>query len=317
MTSFKWPAAVPAAGSVTWGTIGGTLSNQSDLAAALAAKAPSATPTLTGTVTITDGATDPVLLVKSGAFSGARFTQDSGTGHAKIEVLDVTRDLNLLPGSTSGIIRVGYLGGSGGFQAYTSLPYSIIAGFVGANTDNTHSLGTDETGAFVNGNRWKDGFFGTSLRAPLFSYADINSGSAAQAVTVRGANNAGAGAGGNLSLSGGTSGSGATGIATIDSAQGNAYQFDTPAAAGTVTIGSRVSVSVIDPAGTIASLTITLPASPQDKQRIRVGSSQIVTVLTVNAAGAETVKDPVTSLAAGGTFEYIYRSANTTWYKIG
>lgn len=101
-----------------------------------------------------------------------------------------------------------------------------------------------------------------------------------------------------------------------DASAGNTYQFATPSTGGTVSI-NNLSVVVVDPAGTLATLTVVLPASPVDTQRVRLGTSQIITALTLSPAAAETVKNAPSSLTAGGSFEYIYRSANTTWYKIG
>jgi hypothetical protein len=71
----------------------------------------------------------------------------------------------------------------------------------------------------------------------------------------------------------------------------------------------------IDPAGTLATGTVTLPAAPSDAQRVRFSTTQTITTLTVSAGGAQTVMNAPTTLAAGAGIGYIYDAANTTWYR--
>jgi hypothetical protein len=77
------------------------------------------------------------------------------------------------------------------------------------------------------------------------------------------------------------------------------------------------SVTILDPAGTLATGTLTMPATPSDGMRQRVSSSQTVTALTVSPGAGQTVKNAPTTLSAGTSFEYEYNAANTTWYRIG
>jgi hypothetical protein len=134
-------------------------------------------------------------------------------------------------------------------------------------------------------------------------------------VAIRGGETASTERGGDLILEGGGS-AGVQGLVITNSALGTAYQYAEPVAAGTVTIGN-FSILIMNPAGTLATLTVTLPATPVDKQRIRFSSSEIITALTLNAAGAETVKNAVTALTAGGFAEYAYRETGTTWFRVG
>jgi hypothetical protein len=191
-------------GGTAWGTITGTLSNQTDLQNALNTKANTNSPTFT-----------PMITVQAGAFSGVILQQNSVSGLVKLMVNDATANLQLLPGGTSGVIFLGYLGGAGGIQAYTSIPLTLAGGNLSsADGDNVRGFGTDSTGALVTGNRWKDGLFGTSLRAPLHSDLDNTAADATAGgtVTVRGGNKtAGTGNGGDLNLQGGTSSGGAPG----------------------------------------------------------------------------------------------------------
>ena len=75
--------------------------------------------------------------------------------------------------------------------------------------------------------------------------------------------------------------------------------------------------AILTPAGTIATLTIVLPAVANlvDGQEILVTSSQIVTALTLNLNGA-TSADGVTAMTANGQFKLKYNLQTTSWYKV-
>lgn len=94
-------------------------------------------------------------------------------------------------------------------------------------------------------------------------------------------------------------------------------QAATPTAGGTVTISdSNYDTTVIlTPAGTLATLTVVLPAAPFNGQRVLITSTQIVTALTLDDGAANT-SGATTALAVNTAVEYVYRASNTTWYKI-
>jgi hypothetical protein len=93
------------------------------------------------------------------------------------------------------------------------------------------------------------------------------------------------------------------------------YDYQVLTTAFTYTFAAGTQVLVINPAGTLATGTITMPASPADGMTIRFSSSQIITALTVSANTGQSIVSAVTTLAAGGGAAYIYRLANTTWYR--
>lgn len=72
------------------------------------------------------------------------------------------------------------------------------------------------------------------------------------------------------------------------------------------------------PGGTLATLTITLPAdeNASDGQEILVTSTEAITALTVNGNGA-TVNGAPTGLTADGFFKLRYNSLDTAWYRVG
>lgn len=93
------------------------------------------------------------------------------------------------------------------------------------------------------------------------------------------------------------------------------YSYQAPATGFSITIANNITSLILDPAGTLATGTIAMPATPIDGQIVRASSSQIITTLTVAASAGQSIKNAPTTLAAGDTFAYIYRSTNTTWYR--
>lgn len=91
------------------------------------------------------------------------------------------------------------------------------------------------------------------------------------------------------------------------------YQKVVPLTAFTLTFGDNQSIMALNPAGTLATGTITLPANPVDGQRALIFSSQTQTALTLNANTGQSINNAVTALTANVAVEYIYSASNTTW----
>lgn len=81
------------------------------------------------------------------------------------------------------------------------------------------------------------------------------------------------------------------------------------------TIGDMSSGVNIDAAGTLLAGTIVMPANPIDGQIVEIACDQIITNLTVSANTGQSIKNALTTLAAGGGFSYRYHATNTTWYR--
>lgn len=92
--------------------------------------------------------------------------------------------------------------------------------------------------------------------------------------------------------------------------------FNVPVAAFNYAVPDDTSLVIFEPAGTLASGTVTFPANPRSNQKLKIASTQIITALTL-AGNGKTIKNPITTIAAGGFAEYIYRLSNTSWYRIG
>lgn len=92
-------------------------------------------------------------------------------------------------------------------------------------------------------------------------------------------------------------------------------QYVTPNTGDTVTInGGGYIKLLINPSGTLATLTLNFPVTPQDGDVIEVASSQIVTSLTL-AVG--TIIGALTSFAVGGFGTFIYSATASKWFRIG
>lgn len=91
----------------------------------------------------------------------------------------------------------------------------------------------------------------------------------------------------------------------------------TPLTGTTQVIPDDAEMVIVNPAGTIAAWTLTMPVNPYDKQEITVAFDQIITSLTMAGSGSQTLKGGLTAAAAKGFASWRYRKADTTWYRIG
>lgn len=91
-------------------------------------------------------------------------------------------------------------------------------------------------------------------------------------------------------------------------------QFAAPATGATVVVEAGDTWLLLTPAGTLATLTVTLPTAT-DGQIVRVTSSQILTALTVG--GGSTVNGAPTAMAANGYFTMAYSATLNVWQRIG
>ena len=98
------------------------------------------------------------------------------------------------------------------------------------------------------------------------------------------------------------------------------YSYQTPTTGFSITIGADVTTLILDPAGTLATGTIIMPAAPRNGRIINLSSSQTITALTVSPNTGQSIKNAPTSLTVSTTsgqgYQYIYRAANTTWYRL-
>jgi len=94
------------------------------------------------------------------------------------------------------------------------------------------------------------------------------------------------------------------------------YDFQTPTTGFSYTF-TTFNVLFANPAGTLATGTVTMSATPVDGTTVTITSTQQITALTINAnTGQSIVGGGAIQLNANTSRQYLYRSANTTWYLI-
>jgi hypothetical protein len=87
----------------------------------------------------------------------------------------------------------------------------------------------------------------------------------------------------------------------------------TPATTDTITLINNQN-NLVNPAATIAALTMTFPASPVNNDTVTVKFTQIVTAITYTAGtGGATILSQVNG-TVGGNYTWVYDSGNNTWY---
>ncbi|HWD29282.1 MAG TPA: DUF2793 domain-containing protein [Rhizomicrobium sp.] len=95
------------------------------------------------------------------------------------------------------------------------------------------------------------------------------------------------------------------------------YSYQQPATGFAIAVSNTAGRLILDPAGTLASGTITLPAAPKDGQLLRLSTTQGITALTLAPATGQSVVGAPATLGANTSAEFTYRAANTTWYRTG
>lgn len=93
------------------------------------------------------------------------------------------------------------------------------------------------------------------------------------------------------------------------------YRY-TPLTGTTVNIPADAEVVYIEPAGTIAALTVNMLPNPYDGQELNICTTQTVTSLT-QAVASGTLRGALTAGTANGFGKWKYLAATTTWYRMG
>jgi hypothetical protein len=94
------------------------------------------------------------------------------------------------------------------------------------------------------------------------------------------------------------------------------YDYQVLTTGFTYTFASGTTTLIINPAGTLATGTITMPASPADGMVITIESTQQVTAVTVAANTGQTLVGAASQLIPNQPLSFIYRLTNTTWYPM-
>lgn len=100
-----------------------------------------------------------------------------------------------------------------------------------------------------------------------------------------------------------------------------AIQYNAPLTGASITVLGPTSTLLLEPAGTIATLTVTLPAATLLKQGqvLSISSTATVTALTLTAGSGTTIAAQTpTAITVSATASYGYRFIyyGTKWYRI-
>lgn len=93
-----------------------------------------------------------------------------------------------------------------------------------------------------------------------------------------------------------------------------AYDRQVPTTGFSYTFAAGTQTLIMNPAGTLATGTITMPAAPADGMTITFSSSQQITALTLSGNTGQTVVGAAKILPANQATAYVYRLSNTSWH---
>jgi hypothetical protein len=99
--------------------------------------------------------------------------------------------------------------------------------------------------------------------------------------------------------------------------------YQAPLTGTTVAMNDTDAVLILNPAGTLASLVVDLPPAPLNGQRVKITSTQTITIFTLNpgTAGQLIMNEPTTltpNTTGSGLngVEYIYYMETLTWFRL-
>jgi hypothetical protein len=91
-------------------------------------------------------------------------------------------------------------------------------------------------------------------------------------------------------------------------------QYATPTTGATVNVASNGFVKLlINPAGSLLALTVSLPSSPSDGDVLNLASTRAITTLSMTNG---TVIGALTSMAIGTFATYMYHTTTNEWWRV-
>lgn len=104
----------------------------------------------------------------------------------------------------------------------------------------------------------------------------------------------------------------------IDGTNGllEAYDYQVLTTGFSYTFAAGTQTLLIKPAATLATGTITMPASPVDGMTITVESTQQVTAVTVQGNTGQSIIGAPVQLIPNQPLSFVYRLTDTTWYPV-
>lgn len=107
----------------------------------------------------------------------------------------------------------------------------------------------------------------------------------------------------------------AAGIARFDGGLSTSIQYTVPVTTNTVVVTSGTNNLVCNPAGLLATLTVTFPPNPINGQPFGIAISQIITAITLNTSDGSTIDGTITTSAANSHAGWVYSSTATAWFQ--
>jgi hypothetical protein len=94
------------------------------------------------------------------------------------------------------------------------------------------------------------------------------------------------------------------------------YDFQVLTTGFSYTFATGITTLIAAPAGTLAAGTITMPGSPADGMVVTITTTEEITALTIAGNSGQSIGGTQVSLmAANSSMSFVYRQANTTWYR--
>lgn len=94
------------------------------------------------------------------------------------------------------------------------------------------------------------------------------------------------------------------------------YDYQVLTTGFTYTFAAGTTTLIINPAGTLATGTITMPAAPADGMVITIQSTQQITALTIQGNTGQSLVAGAITMRANQPESFVYRLTNTTWYPF-
>jgi hypothetical protein len=88
-----------------------------------------------------------------------------------------------------------------------------------------------------------------------------------------------------------------------------------PTNGGSATIPDQTSAYVMDPAGTIATYTLTMPATPFDGLILEITTTNTITALTLSPNANQSIKNLPTTITSSAPIRYRWVASSSTWYR--
>lgn len=94
------------------------------------------------------------------------------------------------------------------------------------------------------------------------------------------------------------------------------YDFQVLTTGFTYTFAAGTTTLIANPAATLATGTITMPAAPADGMVITIQSTQQITALTIQGNTGQSLVAGAITMRANQPESFVYRLSNTTWYPF-